>query len=254
MRVSNPYWILIATILLAACSSAKIESSSVIQIPNEAWWNQLPNSKQIKSADINTAQIEAPLEFQKNLAAVRGNMRVQSPIAFSIGFSNSKEINAFASKENDQNLVIFTNGFINQFGDDKDVLATVLGHELGHHQLGHTQPDYAKNRNTVINVASQTLGMISSYFIPFSGLVVGNAVKGAGLSYSRDDERDADLFGMSLALAAGYSPCGSYRFAMKMNELSQNPSLVFLSSHPGNDERIERAQQFSTTKRLGSCQ
>jgi predicted Zn-dependent protease len=96
--------------------------------------------------------------------------------------------------------------------------------------------------------------MISSYFIPFSGFFVGNAVKGAGLSYSRDDERDADQFGMKLALSAGFSPCGSYRFSSKMNQLGQSSSLSFLSTHPGNDERKKNSEEFNQLLKNESCE
>jgi predicted Zn-dependent protease len=62
-----------------------------------------------------------------------------------------------------------------------------------------------------------------------------------------------DTFGMKLALAAGYSPCGSYRFAAKMKELGQGPALTFLSTHPGNDERLENSENFSVTSNGMSC-
>jgi predicted Zn-dependent protease len=128
-----------------------------------------------------------------------------------------------------------------------------LGHELAHHQLGHTHPGYAKNRDVTVNVASQALGMIASYFVPFSGLVVGNAAKGAGLSFSRDDERAADLQGMQWAQQAGYSACGSYRFATTMNALGEGASLAFLSTHPGNAERMKNAETFVQNNRAAPC-
>ena len=240
IRVLRALMLLMASIFLVACSTKKSDPSTAVHVPNDAWWNQLANTK-------------TGSDPQKNVATVRKKLAAVSPIPFSIAFSESKEINAFASLQNGQNLIVLTNGFILQFGNDPDVLATVLGHELGHHQLGHTQPDYGKNRDIGITAASQALGMLSNYFIPFGGLLVGNAVKTAGLTYNRDDERDADTFGMKLGLAAGYSPCGSYRFAAKMKELGQGPALTFLSTHPGNDERLENSENFSVTSNGMSC-
>ena len=71
--------------------------------------------------------------------------------------------------------------------------------------------------------------------------MVGNIVKGTGLSYSRDDERTADNLGMRWAALAGYSSYGSYRFADKMKSLNNALEIPFLSAHPGNNERIKNA-------------
>lgn len=225
--------------LLFACSSANKKPLSV-QIPNEVWWQSASTSKAASSSE-------------KNLAAVRQKMQKVVPFQFTVGLADSSEINAYADLQGNQRYIIFTTGFINQFGNDPDVLAAVMGHELAHHQLGHTQADYAKNRDAAIDAASQALGMIASYFIPFSGLVVGNAAKGAGLTWSRNDERAADFQGMRWAEQAGYSACGSYRFAAKMNALGEGATLTFLSTHPGNDERMENASQYVQTNRAALC-
>ena len=235
MRSALP---ILLCISLIACSSNK--KSMEVQIPNEAWWQAANQSSRASTSE-------------KNLAMVRQRMAKTVPFPFVVGLTDSAEINAYAELQNNQRYIIFTNGFIVQFGDDPDVLASVMGHELAHHQLGHTQADYGKNRDLVVSATSQALGMIASYFVPFSGLVVGNAAKGAGLSFNRDDERAADLQGMQWAQQAGYSPCGSYRFAAKMNALGEGATIAFLSTHPGNDERMENAMQFAQANRAASC-
>ena len=224
--------------LLIACSASK--KPMVVQVPNDAWWQSANTDPSASSSE-------------KNLATVRQQMMKSVPFPFVVGLSDSNEINAYAQLQNNQRYIILTNGFITQFGNDPDVMAAVLGHELAHHQLGHTQPDYAKNRDAAIDVTSQALGMIASYFIPFSGLVVGNAAKGVGLTWSRNDERSADEMGMQWAMQAGYSPCGSYRFAAKMNALGEGATITFLSTHPGNNERMENADRFAQNKKGAPC-
>jgi predicted Zn-dependent protease len=230
---------ILLTAFLIACSSSGKKPLSV-QVPNEVWWQKASISPATCASD-------------KNLAAVRQKMQTVVPFSFTVGFADSTEINAYADRQETQRYVIFTTGFIREFGNDPDVLASVLGHELAHHQLGHTQPGYAKNRDTGINVASQALGVIASYFIPFSGLVVGNVAKGAGLSFSRDDERAADLQGMQWAQQAGYSACGSYRFAARMNAIGEGASFAFLSTHPGNAERMQNAETWAQSNRAAPC-
>lgn len=212
----------------------------VVQVPNDAWWQSANTDPSASSSE-------------KNLATVRQQMMKSVPFPFVVGLSDTAEINAYAQLQNNQRYIILTNGFIAQFGNDPDVLAAVLGHELAHHQLGHTQPDYAKNRDAAIDVTSQALGMIASYFIPFSGLVVGNAAKGMGLTWSRNDERSADEMGMQWAMQAGYSPCGSYRFAAQMNALGEGAAITFLSTHPGNNERMANADRFAQNKKGAPC-
>ncbi len=223
---------------LFACSTNKQPLEA--QIPNEAWW---------QSANTNPSASAS----EKNLAMVRQKMQKTVPFTFVVGVVDSPEINAYAHLQNNQRYILFTNGFITQFGNDTDVLATVMGHELAHHQLGHTQPDHGQKRDLVVNATSQALGMIASYFIPFSGLVVGNAAKGVGLSYNRDDERAADDMGMQWAMQAGFSPCGSYRFAAKRQSASDGAGLPFLSTPPGYSERMDNAQNFAQEKRIASC-
>ena len=251
-RIQHAAGLVLLSTCLLACSSKKSNRENAIQVPNEVWWNAASKPESARPSSSNTLKGVDP-SAQRSLALIREKMIKVSPVNFTVGFSESEDINAFASLQNGQYFIVFTNGFMRQFGNDPDVLAAVFGHEIGHHYLDHTQPDYAKNRDAAIGVASQTLGAISSYFIPFSGLLVGNAVKGVGLSYSRDDERDADKFGMRLALKAGYSPCGSYRFAEKMNDLGQGPALAFLSTHPGNDERLKNSQDLSQSESGISC-
>jgi predicted Zn-dependent protease len=224
--------------LLIACSASK--KPMTVQVPNDAWWQSANTDPSASSSE-------------KNLATVRQQMMKSVPFPFVVGLSDSTEINAYAQLQNNQRYIILTNGFIAQFGNDPDVLAAVLGHELAHHQLGHTQPDYAKNRDAAIDVTSQALGMIASYFIPFSGLVVGNAAKGMGLTWSRNDERSADEMGMQWAMQAGYSPCGSYRFAAQMNALGEGAAITFLSTHPGNNERMANADRFAQNKKGAPC-
>lgn len=241
LRKKKAAVVLLSSILFACAASKK---PATVQIPNDAWW-QAANSGSSASSSASASE--------KNLAKVRQNMMKTVPFPFVVGLSDSTEINAFAQLQNNQRYIIFTNGFMVQFGNDPDVLATVIGHELAHHQLGHTQPDYAKNRDAAIDATSQALGMIASYFIPFSGLVVGNAAKGVGLTFSRNDERSADEMGMQWAMQAGYSPCGSYRFAAKMNALGEGAAIPFLSTHPGNTERMENANLYAQNKGATPC-
>ncbi len=228
----------IASLLLIGCASPPKKNVQVI-VPNDPWWDAA-----ISSTDPDT----------RNLAQVRQGILRVSDRPFNLGTTSDTEINAYAVIENGQPLIVMTTGFLGEFGNDQDVLASVMGHELAHHQFGHTQPGYLENRNTAVQALSTTVGMISSFFIPFSGLITGNAIKAAGLSYSRDDERDADLLGMQWAISAGYSPCGSYRFAQRLDALNKGATITLLSTHPGHSERMDNASKLNMHSGGGGCQ
>jgi predicted Zn-dependent protease len=59
--------------------------------------------------------------------------------------------------------------------------------------------------------------------------------------------------GMQWAMQAGFSPCGSYRFASQMNALGEGASIPFLSTHPGNNERMENANRISESQKSITC-
>lgn len=232
--------LLCAITLTAGCASIGDKKPKQVQvlIPDREWWSSAESS---------------PDGSTRNLAQARHRMSNVVPMRYTLALSKQSEINAYATRENGLTLVVFTDGFLKAFGNDPDVLATTLGHELAHHQLRHTDPSRQKDQAFAQEVASQVLGTIANYFVPFSGLLVGPAVKTASLSFNRDDERDADTLGMTWALQAGYSPCGSYRLSKRLNELGEGSALAFLSTHPGNSERMANAEQFAKYRGSQSC-
>lgn len=225
---------------MAGCTGVGNKKPEKVQvaIPDQEWWLSAENSPNI------------PI---RNLAQARHRISDVAPMRYTLALSKQQEINAYATRENGLTLVVFTDGFMKAFGNDPDVLATTLGHELAHHKLGHTDLRRQRSRADNQEVASTLLSSIANYFVPLSGLLVGPAVKTASLSFNRDDERDADALGMTWALQAGYSPCGSYRLTKKLNDMGEGAALAFLSTHPGNSERMGNAEEFMVSRRLQKC-
>jgi len=232
-------WLLLGCALfLFGCASSG-EKSVKVYFPDERWWSE--------------AQV-SPNQGEQNLALARLKMNQVSQVPFILGVAQTPEINAYAQQRDGKFIVIFTNGYLQQFALDQDVLAFTLGHEIAHHHLGHTEPGRNEGRDMAWGASSQALGMIASYFVPFSGLLVGNAVKAAGLSFNRDDERAADNLGMDWVIQAGYSACGQYRLAKRLELLKQGASIPYLSTHPGNTERMNTAKEVQLNQSLLSCE
>ncbi|WP_159436552.1 M48 family metallopeptidase [Pseudovibrio sp. Tun.PSC04-5.I4] len=122
--------------------------------------------------------------------------------------------------------------------DGPDELAAVLAHELGHVKHRHSMQQ-------LINVAGT--GFVFSMFIgDFTG---GSIIASLGetmldSSYSRDMEREADAFAISMLEQAQVGSTGLAGFLKKIAseheaENSLTKALSFLSSHPPTRERVD---------------
>jgi len=235
---------LIASIFCLFLSQNVHSSALTISIPNSQWWDL------VRQGNGNLATqlpLGAPAKALKNLAEVRENMLSQAKTTFTVGLIPSNEVNAFARKEAGYTLIIFTSGFLLRFGNDADVLATTLGHELAHHLLGHTNTNLENNPKPVYMLTNHpNQNNLSS---------PQNRGQKKTLEEIQNNERAADLAGIEWAVKAGYSACGSYRLAEGLAEIQKNPlSSQSLSTHPTNTERMEIAQNFGAEhNRPASC-
>lgn len=116
---------------------------------------------------------------------------------------------------------------------DEIGLAMVLGHELGHHQSRHALR--RMGRGVVISI---TMGLV---FGADSNGLIDLSVQSAEYKNSRDQEREADLFGMNLVHQTYGSTQGALVFFEKMQAKHEGDLAVwtsFLASHPLSSERI----------------
>jgi predicted Zn-dependent protease len=153
-----------------------------------------------------------------------------------------KQPNAFAAPGKDgRNVVGVTPAMLELLGDDFDAHAAVIGHELAHLVRQHGA-DRASRQGFL-----QGLGLIASILIGArtgvdpSGLVnLGATLIDRG--FSRDEEREADRLGLEYMASSGFDPQGAIRLHRKMAEAGKAERLAFLSTHPGDEERIASVQ------------
>jgi predicted Zn-dependent protease len=126
--------------------------------------------------------------------------------------------------------------------EDEAELAGVLAHELGHVVARHS----ANRLGTQFGVQllmGVTLGEAPE---ELAQMVADAAGAGAMARFSRDDERQADGYGVKYTIAAGYDPAGLMSLFEKIRRLGggKGDSLErFMASHPATDERIKRIQK-----------
>jgi predicted Zn-dependent protease len=155
-----------------------------------------------------------------------------------------KQVNAFATPGG--YLYVFS-GLL-MAADNEAQLAGVWGHESGHVVARHSarQMVDAMGLETVLGIA---LGQNPNQLAQLAGTL---AAKGALLSYSRQDETEADEFGARYSAQAGYDPHGIIQFFEKLKAMEGNvPSIAkYLSDHPLTGDRITHLQQYIQEKHL----
>jgi len=164
-----------------------------------------------------------------------GSDRRDLPYRFSV--IEDKELNAFAIPGG---FIYINSGLMNKATDDE--LACVLGHEIGHVAARHS----VKRIQTVLGyqiIMGIALGISGAKNIGNAVDVVFNVVN---LGYSRSDEYLADKLAVRYAIHSGFDPNAMLTFFEKLKKEAEkrgsDVKLVFLSSHPPLDKRIENAK------------
>jgi len=169
-----------------------------------------------------------------------------------LGLADMDAPNAFAFYRQGRPVVAISLSWLDQLGQDVDALATTIGHELAHLYLGHTGTARQERENTAQG-ASQIVGTaLSLAGVPMAGAIANVGAIAVARSFSRDEERAADDYGIRWAVAAGYDPCGRARTMRMYQRLRAGTvEIPFLSTHPGAAERSELADAYSlkTTNR-----
>ncbi len=120
-------------------------------------------------------------------------------------------------------------------------LAIVLGHEILHAVAQHgnermSQVALAQGLEVAGNIFTQNNQKANNIF---NSVFAPGAQVGVLLPNSRNQEYEADRFGLIFAAMAGYNPNEAVPFWQRMAAASQgNKPPEFLSSHPADDSRI----------------
>lgn len=121
-------------------------------------------------------------------------------------------------------------------------LAFVLGHELVHYQRRHTLKRWRTVRNTADSLVFFNFALAGAG-VGILGPLVQLAALGGLMSYSRDQEREADELGFESMSTAGYDPKEARKLwdmLLAERDASADPDRdIFFSSHPGEKERSE---------------
>ncbi|HEX4597523.1 MAG TPA: M48 family metalloprotease [Burkholderiaceae bacterium] len=129
-------------------------------------------------------------------------------------------------------------------------LASVMGHEIGHVQQRHIARMIARQKESLaIAVGSILLALLASRAggdAAQAALAVGQgAAISRQLSFSRDNEREADRIGFDILVNAGFDPRAMATFFTQMQNstrIYESFAPAYLRTHPMTVERISDIQ------------
>jgi predicted Zn-dependent protease len=130
---------------------------------------------------------------------------------------------------------------------NETALAIVIGHEIAHAVAKHgsermSQAMVQQMGGIALQVAlAQQPEQTKSLFLMSYG--IGSQV-GAMLPWSRQQETEADEYGLIFAAMAGYDPQEAIPFWQRMSEGGGDKPPEFLSTHPSDATRMRKLKQF----------
>jgi len=133
--------------------------------------------------------------------------------------------------------------------NSEDELASVLAHEIAHVEQRHARArENFALVTSPIRLGAGIAGWATGLIIPDLGdaiVELGESTTGLLIApYSREQEREADRVGQSLAAAAGYDPAGLANFLETMVRAETldpdyTPEESWFDTHPATGERVE---------------
>jgi len=184
-----------------------------------------------------------------------------NPQSFRYTTLNSAVENAFAVPGG---YIYITRQLMGLMNDEAE-LAFVLGHETGHVAANHAQArQQASRSNSISGILGTILGSVIGGGI---GSVIGQLAQTSSqlrtLSFSRQQEYDADRLGINYLVRAGYDPGASSTMLAALGRATALEARVqgqenrstpeWASTHPLSENRVNQASQMARqTGRVGA--
>lgn len=224
----------IAFLCVAACLFSPIASAEVHYYLVDSV------AKQSGHADLRAEAHE--------LERIYADMERQAGVEAKLIWSTNDNVNAFATIVGDEKVVVVQQGLLAMVDSDRDEVAAVLGHELGHHKADHIRS--ARKKSEGAHALGAILGAVVGAKIgKGTGAVAGAAVGSVGgglvaLKFNRDQEMEADRLSVGWMIAAGYNPQGMLRLQQRLAALDTHSHAEILSTHPTSEKRYKAAEQL----------
>ncbi len=157
---------------------------------------------------------------------------------------DSPVINAFAVPGG---YIYLTRGILAHLNNEAEMMG-VLGHEMGHITARHTASSQSKQQvGTILMIG----GMLASEDFRNYAEYAMQGMQMLFLSFSRDDEREADRLGVEYSSKIGYDArkmADFYKVLIKMNLAADHGGVpTFMSTHPDPGDRYNAVNADAET-------
>jgi predicted Zn-dependent protease len=208
--------------------------------------NLVPETRVLALSAMTWQQITAnvpPSADQNRQSIVRGitdrllRANGHDPASWQVRLFSSPQVNAFALPGG--RIGVFEGMF--RVAENRDQLAAVIGHEIGHVTARHGQARMNAEalRRLGVRVVNLALGLSG---VPYSHEIA--AALGVGTQYgillpfSRRQELKADELGLFSMARAGFNPEQAPALWRRMERLTPSAGPSFLATHPAAAERV----------------
>ena len=164
--------------------------------------------------------------LKKILKSLKAQIKNPKGFDYEIYYIDDKTINAFTAG----GKIFFTSGMY-KFCLDKNEIASIIGHEISHNELGHIKQNISKAKTYDYYLGKE----FGEWTLLISNLLT--------MSFNQKNETHCDLVGIDLAQGAGYQSCNAVSLWKRM-QIKDGPEsdLNFLSTHPYSGRRAECAR------------
>lgn len=243
--------VLLASLAVSACSTTyRLPAVSDAEI-------------EAATSDINSSAVLQPVhrsqrEAQALVGVVVERLEVAAlpicqqvdfdPCVFNVVYDhNDSTPNAWASGEND---ITITGGML-QLLHNEDEVAAVLGHEMGHHIVGHI--DSGTTRVVVGQILGAILGAGAAIALGADSQTTAIAANTAGMAgaytgmivHSKEDEREADYISVYILARAGYDLEEASEVWVRLAKASGNMETGWFDTHPASPDRLAAWREAS---------
>ena len=172
------------------------------------------------------------LGFIEKKGAEMGKIGHRPNLTYHFRILDSPVVNAFAVPGG---YIYLTRGILAQLNNEAELMA-VIGHEMGHINARHSASQQSKSMLGQILLLGGSA--VSERFAQYANYT-STGLELVFLSFSRENEREADELGVEYTTKIGYDANKMADFFDVLNKMDQGGSSIptFLSTHPSPTDR-----------------